>query len=132
MSLLTALDTGSIELITSYVSGSGSVESQAFDNWVTIGGCFKADSEMQIRIEVIGMITNVGVTGYARLYDFTQGQFANRAFGNVVFDSGETPLSRTSGRFSVLGGHIYGAQIRCSGTAGLGLFVVSNVIPKNA
>lgn len=139
-SVLQVMDSGSIELITSFVSGPGQIEAESInENWQTIGGAFTAAGESDIKIEIISLLTSpADCSGSVRVYDITEGAIVNRIVRQVnlpgsLYEQNGVPVSKTSSKFKVFGGKKYVIQAKCSGPESPNnLLSILNVIPKNA
>lgn len=135
-SLISTLQTGVIELISSFTSGSGQIEASLTDNWQTIGGAFLVQGEAEIILNILALVTDPAANGTVRLYDVTDTVTGSRVISTTLIPgtdfSGEGPKVYISSKFKVYGNHMYVVQARHIGPVDEdSMLSILNVIPMN-
>lgn len=112
-----------IEVLSVYATAEQYIEAvTATPGWYVIGA-FPMPANADIRIDVIGSVSNVALALRVRLYDITTG--STGAVSGSVAQLGTTIDSQAfSGNMSLIGGHTYQFQVEVTGATGSGYFGV--------
>lgn len=137
VSIIETLESGAVELITSFAAGQAQIEASVTDNWQSFAGAFRASGEADVRLEHVVLVTSPDCVGAIRIYDISPVATGSRIvvqtnFSGSAYPANSVPLSKMSSRFKLYGGKTYLLQAKCNGPVDPSNFMfIASVTPKN-